>query len=185
MRPRRNALVALPSLLGSLALVAACQKPPSAPSIGAPIPELELSDLQGRAFHLSDVRGKVLLINFWASWCPPCVEEMPSLERLYRTLQDKGLEVVAVSVDDSPEIIERFRQEHELSFTILHDPGAKVSHRFQTFKYPETYIVDRQGNLVSKIIGPRDWIAPGVLLDIVALLKEGAPASGARAAQSP
>jgi peroxiredoxin len=98
---------------------------------------------------------------------------MPSLEKLYRTLSEKGLEVVAVSVDDDTETIERFRQEHGLTFTILHDEGAKVANRFQTYKFPETYVVDREGRLVSKIIGPLDWIAPSPMLDIVGLLKSG------------
>jgi peroxiredoxin len=100
---------------------------------------------------------------------------MPSLEKLHRTLGDKGLEVVAVSVDDSLDIIEQFKKEHGLTFTVVHDEGAKVAHRFQTFKFPETYVVDREGRLVWKFIGPRDWIAPSPMLDIVGLLKSEDP----------
>lgn len=167
------------ALAVSLALAAACEKSGvQTPSLGEPIPDIALPDPGGDTFRLSDLRGKVVLVNFWASWCPPCVEEMPSLEKLYRVLKDKGLEVVGVSVDESLEVIERFRNEHDLTFTILHDKGATVSHRFQTFKYPETYVVDRAGVLVAKIIGPRDWIAPAIMLEIVSLLKSETPAGG-------
>jgi cytochrome c biogenesis protein CcmG/thiol:disulfide interchange protein DsbE len=150
------------------------------PEIGKPIPEFTLPDLEGNTFRLSETRGSVVLVNFWATWCPPCVDEMPSLEKLYQTLEGKGLQVVAVSVDDDLEVIERFREEHGLTFTILHDEGAKVANRFQTYKFPETYVVDRQGRLVWKIIGPRDWIAPNPMLDIVGLLKSGNPSAQLR-----
>ena len=161
--------------------VFACHENVSAPIVGQPVSEIVLPDLEGRDFRLSELRGKIVLINFWASWCPPCVDEMPSLERLHRALQHKGLEVVAISVDDSIEVIERFRRENDLSFTMLFDEDAKVAHGFQTFKYPETYIVDRDGRLLSKIVGPRNWITPAIVLEVVGLLKSDksmAPTSG-------
>lgn len=161
----------IPCLLVAVILTVACGEKSPAPVIGQPIPDFELPDLQGNAFRLSEHRGKVVLINFWASWCPPCVEEMPSLEKLHRALDGKGLEIVGVSVDESLEDIEKFRSELNLSFTFLHDKGARVSHSYQTFKYPETYVVGGDGNLKWKIIGPRDWIAPALMLDLVALIK--------------
>jgi thiol-disulfide isomerase/thioredoxin len=127
--------------------------------------------LEGRIVRLSDFRGEVVVLNFWATWCPPCVDEMPSLEKLHRALGSKGLRVVAVSVDQSLDDIEHFRDKYELTFLILHDDGAKVSHAFFTFKYPETYILDREGILISKVIGPRDWVAPTVIRDLVALVR--------------
>jgi peroxiredoxin len=150
-----------------------CSEEVQAPEIGKTIPEIVLPDLQGDTFRLSKARGRVVLINFWASWCPPCVEEMPSLEKLHQTLRGKGLDVVSISVDDDRDIVERFKKEHGLTFTILHDEGAKVANRFQTYKFPETYVVDREGRLIWKFIGPRDWIAPSPMLDIVGLLKFG------------
>ncbi len=151
--------------------VAACGGPPPAPTVGQPIPDFELPDLQGKVFHLSENREKVVLINFWATWCPPCIDEMPSLEKLHRALGEKGLEIVSVSVDDSPDKIEEFRKALGLSFTVLHDKGAKVSRAYQTFKYPESYLVGRDGNLAWKVVGPRDWIAPDLMLDLIAFLK--------------
>ena len=171
---------AVGAILFGAALSFACSEEIQAPELGKPIPEIVLPDLQGQTFHLSKARGRVVLINFWASWCPPCVEEMPSLEKLHQTLREKGLDVVAVSVDDDRDIIERFKKEHGLTFTILHDEGAKVANRFQTYKFPETYVVDREGRLRWKFIGPRDWIAPSPMLDIVGLLKSGNPSTQMR-----
>jgi peroxiredoxin len=152
-------------------LLTACVEQQSAPVIGQPIPDFELPDLQGNVFRLSEHREKVVLINFWATWCPPCIDEMPSLEKLYRALNEKGLEIVAVSVDDSSDEIEAFRKELGLSFTVLQDKGARISHAYQTFKYPESYLVGRDGNLAWKVVGPRDWIAPDLMLDLVAFMK--------------
>jgi peroxiredoxin len=148
-----------------------CSEKSQPPIVGEPVPEIVLPDLEGKTFRLSQLRGKVVLLNFWASWCPPCVDEMPSLEKLHRALQAKGLEVVAISVDDSMEVIENFKKEYNLSFRMLFDKDAKVAHGFETFKYPETYIVDRDGILLSKIVGPRDWITPAIMLEVVGLLK--------------
>ena len=85
---------------------------------------------------LDDLRGKVVVLNYWATWCPPCIEEMPSLEKLHEALASKGLAVVAVSVDERFSDIKRFVDERNLTFTILHDEGMKVSRSYQTFKYP-------------------------------------------------
>lgn len=179
---RVKVVFALSQVILAISLFAfACHENLSVPTVGQPISEIVLPDLEGRTFRLSELRGKVVLINFWASWCPPCVDEMPSLERLHRALRDKGLEVVAISVDESIEVIERFRQENDLSFTMLFDEDAKVAHGFQTFKYPETYIVDREGRLLSKIVGPKNWITPAIMLEVVGLLKSDqsiAPTSG-------
>jgi peroxiredoxin len=165
--------------LGMLALAvgAACNKDPG-PQVGQPVPDFSLPDLEGRIHRLSELRGKVVVLNFWATWCPPCVDEMPSLERLNDSLQSKGVEVVAVSVDERFSDIGEFVEKYRVSFTVLHDDGKKVSRSYQTFKYPETYIVDREGRLRSKVVGPRDWSAPTVIRDMVELLKEESPKEG-------
>jgi peroxiredoxin len=167
-------LVAIPTVVWS------CRpgQGPPIPTIGQPVPEVVLPDLNGQTVRLSDYRGEVVVLNFWATWCPPCVEEMPSLERLHKALGNKGLRVLAASVDDNLEDIERFRKQYQLTLPILHDEGGRVSHTFTTFKYPETYIVGRDGRLVAKIIGPRDWIAPIVIHDFVELLHAGDEGNG-------
>ena len=101
-----------------------------------------------------------MVLNFWATWCPPCVTEMPSLQRLADDLGPEGLEVVAVSVDERYADIEPFVTEHGLRFLVLHDPGKRVSRRYEVLQYPETWIVGRDGRLASHIIGARDWSAP-------------------------
>jgi cytochrome c biogenesis protein CcmG/thiol:disulfide interchange protein DsbE len=150
---------------------ASCNKNPG-PQVGQPVPDFELPDLDGHAKRLSEFRGKVVVLNYWATWCPPCVDEMPSLEKLHQSLSDKGLAVVGISVDERFSDIVDFVKTYGLTFTILHDNGRKVARSYQSFKYPETYIIDREGRLQSKVIGPRNWVAPSVIRDLVELLKE-------------
>ena len=153
-----------------------CKENPGA-QVGAPVPGFTLPDLEGRMRALDELKGKVVVLNYWATWCPPCIEEMPSLEKLHEALASKGLVVVAVSVDERLSDIERFVDEWNLTFTVLHDNGMKVSRSYQTFKYPETYIIDRSGRLKSKVVGARDWVAPSVIRDLVALLNAPSSAS--------
>ena len=145
------------------ALAWACAEKPDAPAPDAPAPPFELVDLDGRTHRLVDFAGQVVVLNFWATWCPPCVEEMPSLQRLQDLLGDDGLEVVAVSVDERYSDIPPFVAEHGLRFLVLHDLGKRVSRRYEVFQFPETWIIRRDGTLAAHIIGARDWAAPGSL----------------------
>ncbi len=172
----RDPRLFLAVLLLVSAISFSCKKNPG-PQVGRPAPEFTLPDLEGRPHSLSEFRGRVVVLNYWATWCPPCIEEMPSLEKLHRALSDKGLAIVAVSVDERFSDIEAFVERWSLTFTVLHDEGMRVSRAYQTFKYPETYIIDRAGILRSKVVGPRDWAAPAVIRDLVDLLKESPGAS--------
>ena len=169
MRLRLEAVVFLLTLLALASL--SCKKNPG-PQVGDLAPGFTLPDLDGKTLSLSDLEGRVIVLNYWATWCPPCVDEMPSLQKLHEALDAKGLSVVAVSVDERFEDIERFVDNFGLTFTILHDEGMKVSRSYQTFKYPETYIIGRDGRVKSKVVGERDWVAPSVIRDLVALLNE-------------
>lgn len=165
----------LSAALVSAALVFfACNKDPG-PQVDAPAPDFTLPDLEGKLHNLADLRGRVVVLNFWATWCPPCIDEMPSLQRLHRALADQGIAVVAVSVDERFSDIGAFVRKFQLTFTVLHDDGKKVSRKYQTFKYPETYILDREGRLKSKVVGPRDWATPTVIRDLVELLRDESP----------
>jgi len=109
---------------------------------------------------LESYRGQVVLLNFWATWCKPCEEEMPAMERLYRSLADVPFELVAVSVDESPGPVEAFRERYGITFPILLDAEQEAARAYQTFRFPESFLIDGQGEVVHRYVGPRDWDAP-------------------------
>ncbi len=156
----------------ALALLAGCAERPEAPRPGEPAPPFELPDLGGSTHALEDFRDHVVVLNFWATWCPPCVEEMPSLQRLEDAFADRGLRVVAVSVDERLSDVPAFVEAHRLRFLVLHDSGKRVSRRWNVFQFPETWVVKRDGTLASHIVGARDWAAPQSLEVFSALLDE-------------
>jgi len=117
----------------------------------------------GGTFDLAALRGKLVLVNFWATWCPPCREEMPSLARLASALDTGTFQLVAVSVDDGWEQIEKFLEKKPTGYPIVLDKGAAVSRAYGTSKYPETYLIDAQGRMKVKFVGPRDWSDPRIL----------------------
>ncbi len=157
-----------------LALLSGSSAPPPI-GRGSPAPDFELPALSGGSLRLSELRGRVVLLNFWATWCKPCEDEMPAMERLHRQLQGQGLALLAVSVDDAPEPVEAFRRRLGLSFPILLDPGQEVSRRFQTFRFPETLLIDREGSVVDRFVGPKDWDAELYVDRIRRLLGSAAP----------
>jgi len=171
--PRRlaGALGVLAHVLGVLAQ--GCAERPEPPEAGAPAPGFELLDLEGNPHRLGDFAGRVVVLNFWATWCPPCVEEMPSLQRLEDELAPAGLSVVAVSVDERYSDIAPFVAEHGVRFLVLHDLGKRVSRQWDIFQFPETWVVGRDGTLRSHIVGARDWAAPESLRVFRELLAEG------------
>ena len=128
---------------------------------GRPAPNFSLPDLDGQMVGLADYRGKVVLLNIWATWCPPCVEEMPSMEKLYQEMKGEGFEILAVSIDESgTQDVLPFMKKHKLSFPALIDSKGTLKDLYQTTGVPESFIIDKDGILVEKIIGPRDWAVP-------------------------
>jgi peroxiredoxin len=126
--------------------------------LGEPAPNFQLRDLNGRLVTLSDLRGKVVLLNFWATWCGPCRVEMPAMEQLYRTFSRKDFEILAVSTDAQGVAITRpFQQENHLTFPILHDADYRVGLTYGARSLPMTFMVDRQGVVRHQIFGARDW----------------------------
>lgn len=124
-------------------------------------PEFRLPAPDGRLVSLSDHRGKVVMVHFWATWCPPCVEEMPTLDALYRSLQGKDFEVLAVSVDErGVDAVVPFLSKNRLGLPALLDPRRSIASLYGTYKFPETYLVDREGIVRHKVIGARDWSVP-------------------------
>jgi peroxiredoxin len=111
----------------------------------------------GGAFRLADHRGKVVMVNFWATWCPPCLEEMPAMERLYRQHREAGFTLVAVSVDGDDKVVPPFVKKLGLTFPIGLDPGMDLANAYGVRALPSSFLVDREGNLVALAIGPRHW----------------------------
>jgi peroxiredoxin len=113
--------------------------------------------LQGPRFRLADHRAKVVLMNFWATWCLPCREEMPSMERLWRQHREQGFLLVAISVDSGPDVVKAFVTEHRLTFPIALDPQLEVAGLYGIRGVPASFIVDRQGQVAALALGPRAW----------------------------
>jgi peroxiredoxin len=141
---------------------------------GVAAPDFALPRLGGGELSLRALRGKVVLVNFWATWCAPCEQEMPAMQRLYAKLAPRGFELVAVSVDEDAQAVARFRDRLALGFPIALDPEKAVSERYQSFRYPESFLIDRDGVLVARYVGERDWDAPEYEGRIARLLA-GAP----------
>lgn len=120
----------------------------------------EVATPEGGKLSLADYRGRVVLLNFWATWCKPCEEEMPAMERLHAKLGGPDFELVAVSVDEGDDEVRAFRDRLGLGFPILRDPDKQAADAYQTFRFPESWLIGRDGNVVARYIGPRDWDGP-------------------------
>ena len=120
-------------------------------------------------FRLSDYRHHVVLVNFWATWCPPCIEEAPSLQRFAEQVRQDGAIVIGLSVDQDADALAKFLARFQISFPIARDPDQVLAHRYGTFQFPETYILDRDGRVAEKIIGGIDWQDPRILEYVRAL----------------
>jgi peroxiredoxin len=119
--------------------------------------DFTLGMADGTSFRLSEHRGKTILINFWATWCPPCREEMPALERLYRQHKDRGLVLVAVSIDADPKLVPPYVRASKLTFPVALDPKAEVANKYGVRALPSSFVVDRQGAMAALALGPRVW----------------------------
>ncbi len=138
---------------------------------GDAAPDFRLQTLDGGSVSLSELRGKVVLLHFWATWCPPCVEEIPSLDRLYRSQPHDGFAVLAVSVDEGgAPAVKAFLERNGLTLPVLLNPDRSVAAGYGTFKFPETYLVDREGIVRYKIIGAANWDNPAAVKVIQDLL---------------
>jgi len=144
-------------------------------TVGKVAPDFHLPDLNDKELHLSDFRGKVVFLNFWATWCKPCREEMPSMEILYKNFEKDGLVILAISIDrvTTKKDIPPFVKALSLSFPILIDSWGQTDKRYKLMGVPETYIIDQQGILREKVIGPRDWTVLDNLQIVTQLLKAG------------
>ena len=145
--------------------VAGCDRGSHPEQLGTRAPVFSLSDGE-HSVDLNKLRGRVVVLNFWASWCAPCVEELPSLEELQRDLPQ--VQVVAVSTDDDASAYERFLKQHSVSLLTVRDAEQRSNAMYGTFRYPETYVIDKSGIIRRKFIGPQEWTSP----EIVGYLKK-------------
>jgi cytochrome c biogenesis protein CcmG, thiol:disulfide interchange protein DsbE len=161
--------VRLSILLLGLSFFLSCSSPGLEENAGGPAvqgqvaPNFSFNDRSGKRLSLADFRGKVVLINFWATWCPPCRDEMPSMQSLQRQMDRNEFAILALSVDDSWDQVNQFINQSGLDLPVYADFDKKISSLYGTFKFPETYVLDREGILALKVIGPTDWAAPEML----------------------
>jgi len=164
-------------VVGGLVLGAAAitwVAPDSGVEINRPAPSFRAIDLATRdTASLEDYRGSVTLVNIWATWCLPCRDEMPSMQKLYDSLGSRGFRIAAISIDEgSPEDVTAFAEKFGLTFDILHDRSGQVERLYQTTGVPESFLLDRRGVLVKRVIGAHDWSSPANIGAVERLLEQ-------------
>jgi len=146
----------------AITVFAGCYSGTRPPHVGSAAKQFSVQD-SDRKVSLDQFRGQVVVLNFWATWCPPCVEELPSLMNLQDRMQERGVTVLGVSIDVDGDAYHRFLKLHNINFLTVRDPEQKVAGMYGTTGWPETYIIDRQGVLRRKFVGPVDWNSPEVI----------------------
>jgi len=170
-------LLVLAAIVGGTIFFAIQSRQPEPLKAGDKAPDFTLPSLHAQPISLNNFRRGVVVLNFWATWCPPCVEEAPSLKRFADELQGSGVTVIGVSVDHDPQALERFVREAQLTFLIARDPDQTVASRYGTFKFPETYIIDSNGKIAEKLIGAVDWQDPKIVAYVRGLARAGESAA--------
>jgi cytochrome c biogenesis protein CcmG/thiol:disulfide interchange protein DsbE len=161
---RRSIPSTLPAasiLAGLLAALIGCYSGSRPARIGSNAPDFTVQDSDHKV-TLSEFHGQVVILNFWATWCPPCVEETPSLVQMQARLKPKGVVVLAVSIDDDDGAYHKFLKDYSVNMVTVRDQARTASSLYGTFGWPESYIIDRQGVIRRKFIGAVDWTSPEV-----------------------
>lgn len=147
-------------LIAFLLLTAGCDRGSHPRQMGRLAPDFTVTD-SSRSVHLADYRGRVVVLNFWATWCVPCIAELPSLMDMQRQLP--GVQVLAVSVDQDPQAYREYLIQHKITLQTVNDAAHRSADLFGTYRWPETYIIDQHGVIRRKFIGAQDWTSPEVL----------------------
>ena len=134
-------------------------------------PDFTFPGLDGKMVSLSDYKGKVVLVNIWATWCPPCVREMPSMEKLYAKFNNDGFTILAIDMMEEADSVRAFKEEYKLNFPILLDFDGSVAQFYNVMSIPTTYIVDQEGYIIGSAIGTRDWASEIAFMLINQLLE--------------
>ncbi len=170
---RRSVALILAFLL--VAALMGCKRddaPTADVRIGTAAPDFTLNDIDGEPVSLSSLRGKVVLVNFWATWCPPCRAEKPTMERLQQAFAGQDFVILAVNTENDPPAVRDYLSKNPLSFPVLLDNDARVQHLYGVFRFPETFLVDKDGTVRERYIGARDWSSTEFMRYVSALLKE-------------
>ena len=125
--------------------------------VGDSAPDFSVVADNGRTVSLGNFGGRLLILNFWATWCPPCIQEMPSLDELQKRFKDSGVVVLGLSVDKNEKDYRNLLSKANVSFLTARDPENRINQEYGTFKFPETYIISKDGKVIQKIIGPANW----------------------------
>jgi peroxiredoxin len=166
-------LVAVAVILGGVVFLLLYRQRSQFPGLGDSGPDFTLPTLKGETLRLSNYRRQVVVLNFWATWCPPCIEETPSLKKFADAMAGQGVAVVSVSVDEDTKALEEFVSRYNLTFPVARDPNQTVSSRYGTFKFPESYILDEDGRIAEKLIGAVDWQDPRIIEFVRNLARRG------------
>ena len=159
---RRISLTLCPAgLLAAVVFLAGCYSGNHPARIGSNAPDFTVQD-SDHTITLSQFRGQVVVLNFWATWCPPCVAETPSLVRMQSLLKNRGVTVLAVSIDADDAAYHKFLKDYSVNMVTVRDEAKKASNLYGTFGWPETYIIDRNGVIRRKFIGPVEWTSPEI-----------------------
>lgn len=166
-------------LLALVAIASGCSEPsaPPVPLTGSTTaaqariaPDFTLTTLDGATKRLADFRGKVVFVNLWATWCPPCREELPTMVQFYQQFAGRGVEILAISEDTDPNAVRKMVQRHGIRFPVLLDENKRVYNLYRATGIPETHLVDKQGLVQASQIGPFDWTNPAVVAKVEELL---------------
>lgn len=146
----------------TLLLFVACGQQPKVAEVGKLAPDFTLVDRKGKTWNLAELKGQVVFVNFWATWCLPCIKEMPSMQKLYSSMPENKFKMLAILSNDKPAIADAVVAKQKYTFPILIDPENKAGKAYGLTGVPETYIIDKQGVLREKFLGPVQWDSPGV-----------------------
>lgn len=154
--------LSLPAALWLIVVSAGCYTGSRPPHVGSPAKDFTIQDSDHQV-SLNQFRGQIVIVNFWATWCPPCEQELPSLIDMQNRLRGRGVAVLGVSIDVDGDAYHRFLTQRGVNFVTVRDPERKIPDMYGTYGWPESYIIDRQGVLRRKIIGPINWDSPEIM----------------------
>ncbi len=156
-------------LVSAIVITDSFSSPLAIPKSKPAAPEFVLQDMTGKQYALSDYRGRVVVLNFWASWCPPCVEEMPSMQRAADKLAEHDIPILGIGAGETRESVTRFLESTPVGFPLLLDSNLKVMETWSIPSLPVTLVIDPQGRIALVALGGREWDSPEILEQIIAL----------------